>query len=98
MLASTSVYMVERAPKNGCHQCLCLQDVLQFTLASPETPQDQQVGLTQAPFKFLLLPWVLECVILWAQSGVSISHSLKVSPAGLLSQIFLGIVFPVKDP
>ena len=28
-----------------------------------ETLQDQQVDLTQAPFKWLLLPWVLECVI-----------------------------------
>ena len=27
-----------------------------------ETLQDQQVGLTQAPFKLLLQPWVLECV------------------------------------
>ena len=27
-----------------------------------ETLQDQQVDLTQAPFKLLLFPWVLECV------------------------------------
>ena len=27
-----------------------------------EALQDQQVGLTQGPFKLLLLPWALKCV------------------------------------
>ena len=31
-------------------------------LPLPEILQDQQVGLTQAPLKSLLLPWVLEQV------------------------------------
>ena len=30
-----------------------------------ETLQDQQVGLTQAPLKLLLLPWVLEHMRFW---------------------------------
>ena len=40
--------MVEGVPKNQC--CLSFQKIL----------QDQQVGLTQAPFKLFLLPWVPE--------------------------------------
>ena len=59
-LASTSVHVVERAPQNGCHQCLCPQGQLQLPPASPG--DSQQMSLTQAPFKLLLLPWVSECV------------------------------------
>ena len=35
-----------KSSPNSCHQCLCSQDKL----------QDEQVGLTQAPFKSLLYP------------------------------------------
>ena len=34
ILASTRVLMVERAPKNGLHECLCLQGELQLLPAS----------------------------------------------------------------
>ena len=57
-LASTSVHMVEQAPQNGCCQFLCPQGELQDLLPLREALQDQQVGLTQVPFKFLPLPWV----------------------------------------
>ena len=65
-----------------------------------ETLQDQQVGLTQVSFKLLLLPWVLEHVKLCV-------HPLRVESllpptlwvsAGLQSQTFWGVVFPVQDP
>ena len=45
-LASNSVYV----PRVSCSCLLPLWEIL----------QDQQVGLTQAPFKLLLLPWVPE--------------------------------------
>lgn len=38
------------------------QGELQLPPASIRGSPRQQVGLTQAPSKFLLLPWVLECV------------------------------------
>ena len=52
-----------------------------------EPLQEQQVGLTQSPFKCLLLPWVLE-------------HMISYSPlsADFQSQTFLGLFFPVQDP
>ena len=60
--------------------------------------------LAQAPFKLLLLPWVLERVRISVHpfnSGVSISHGplglLKVSPAGLWRHVFWGLVFPAQD-
>ena len=34
VIASTSVLMVEQAPQNGCHQCLCPQGEHQLSLAS----------------------------------------------------------------
>ena len=43
-LASPSILVVQRAPKIGCHQCLCPQDDL---LPLWEAFEDQQVGLTQ---------------------------------------------------
>ena len=55
-LASTSEHVVERAPNNGCCQCLCPQGELQLPAPLRETLQDQQVGLTQAFLKLLLLP------------------------------------------
>ena len=62
-----------------------------------ETRHDQQVGLSQAPFKILLLPWVLEHEFLGAsfKSGVSISPCPlglpKVSSTGLQSQMLWGL-------
>ena len=48
-MATASVYV----PRVSCSCFLPLQEAL----------QDQQVGLTQAPFKLLLLPWVLKLEI-----------------------------------
>ena len=104
VLASTSVHMVERAPQNGYHLCSCPQGELRLPPASPGGSPRQQEDLIQVPFKLLLLPWVPEhmrfCVCLLRVE--SPSHSslalLKVSPAGLQSQMFWGLVFPVQDP
>lgn len=60
--ASTSILMVERFPRNGCHQHLFPQGEFQVPPLSPEALQDHQVGLTQSPFKLLPLHWDLECV------------------------------------
>ena len=68
-----------------------------------EALQDQQVGLTQASFKLLILPWVSEHVRLCGHClrVESTSHSplalLKVSLTGLQSQTLWGLVFPVQD-
>ena len=79
--------MVDQAPKHECYQCPCPQVSSSLLLPRQEALQDQQVGLTYAPFKLLLLPYILEHVrYMYAllRSGVSISHSLlaltKVSP------------------
>ena len=66
-----------------------------------ETLQDQDVGLTQVPFKLLLLPWVLEyvefCVLPLIVESISYSPLTfpKLSPASLPSQTFWGLVFLV---
>lgn len=54
--------MVGGAPESGCPQRLGAQSELQLSPASPETLQDQQLGLTEVLFKLLLLPRVLEHV------------------------------------
>ena len=97
-LASTSVHVIEQASQNSCclyHFCL---------LPLQEAFQDQQVDLTQAPFKLLLLPWVLECVrfcVCPLRVKSLISHSplalLKISPTDLQSQMFWVFIFPVQD-
>ena len=98
--ASTSALVLERASKTAVPS-VCVPRVSSSCLLSlQETLQDQQVGLTQAPFKLLLLPWILECELLCVpfKRGVSISPSplglLKLSPAGLQSQTFWGLIFP----
>ena len=60
-LASTSVHVVDGAPQSGCFQCLCPQGKSSCLLPLWEALQDQQVSLTQAPFRLPLLLWVLEC-------------------------------------
>ena len=47
-MASASIYV----PRGSFHCLLLLQEAL----------QDQQMGMTQAPFRLLTLPWVLEHV------------------------------------
>ena len=58
-MAATGVYVPRVSPS-------CL-------LPLQETFQDQQVGLAQAPFKLLHLPWVLE------QVGFYV-HPLRLEP------------------
>lgn len=65
-----------------------------------ETLQDQQMGLIQAFFKLLPLPWILGCQILPFKSGVSVSYSLLTllnQPPGLQGQILWGLIFSVQD-
>ena len=61
-LANTAVPVVERATQNGCCQCLYPHGESYLPPALCESVYDQQVGLTQAFFKLLLMPWVLEFV------------------------------------
>ena len=61
-LASSCVITVEWAPQNGCCQCLHSQGGLSCLLPLQGSLQDLQVGVTQDPFKLLLLHWDSECV------------------------------------
>ena len=89
---------------NGCHQCLCPQSKLQLLLPFWKNLQDQQVGLTRALIKLLLLSWVLDHVrfCVCPIRVEPISHSSlglpRLSPAGLQSQMFWGLLFLVPDP
>ena len=62
MLPSTNVHVVEQAPPNGCHQCLCPLGELRFPPASPGGSQRSAGRSTGAHFKLLLLSWVPKCV------------------------------------
>ena len=66
--ACTRVHVVAGAPQSGWCQCLCPQG---------KALQDQQLGLTQAPFKLLFLPssGAYEMLCASFQSEVSIFHS-----------------------
>ena len=52
-LASPSILVIERAPQNGCHQCLCLPGECQLPPASPgDSPRltsGSDPGLFQIP-------------------------------------------------
>ena len=82
--ACTSVHAVAGAPRSGCCRSLCPQG---------KALQDQQLGLTQAPFKFMFLrsPGAYEILCASFKSEVSIFHRPlglpKVNPAGLHSQM-----------
>ena len=88
-MATTSVSISRLS--SSCILCLC------------KALQDQQLSLTQASPKLLLLPWVPEHVSFCVcPLGVeSILHSplafLKISPHGLQSQMFWGLILPVQD-
>ena len=96
MLSSKRVHMVEQAPKNSCHQCHVPRVSSSCLLPVWEALHDEKVGLTQDPFKLLLLPWILEHVRFLCFPQPSVSP--KVSPSGLQSQTFWGLVFLVKHP
>ena len=91
----TSVLVIEWVSKNGWHQCMYPQGKFQLLPASPVSLQDQQVGLTLAPFKSLLLHWVPDCVkfCVHFKNGVScLPESLslpKKSPVVVLSLVWL---------
>ena len=57
------------------------------------------MGLTQAPFRLLLLSWVLKHVRLplRVESLISLSPLAfqKLSPVGLQSKVFWDLIFPV---
>lgn len=84
-MAATSVYVL----RVGSICLLLLQEAL----------QDHQVGLTQAPFKLLQLPWssVHEILCVPFKSGVSVSYGSlalqKVSPPSLQNQTSWGLIF-----
>ena len=61
-VATASVHEVVGALQNGYFQCLCPQGESSCLLPLWEALQDQQLPLTQAPFKLLLQSWVLEHV------------------------------------
>lgn len=62
VIASTSVLMVGRAPKMAAISISVSRVSSNCHLLTQYVLQDQQLGLTQAPFKLLLLPCVPECV------------------------------------
>ena len=77
MAASTSVHVVECVPQKGCLQCLCSQVSSSYLLSVQEALEDQQLSLTQALFRLLLLPLVPEHVRFS-------KHPLRVEPPGTL--------------
>ena len=91
----TSVLVIEWVSKNGWHQCMYPQGKFQLLPASPVSLQDQQVSLTLAPFKLLLLHWVPDHVKFCVpfKNGVScLPQSLslpKNSPVVILSLVWL---------
>ena len=58
-LTTTTLLVEERAPQSGCCQCSPFPGWA--SLVSQEILKTQLMGLTQIPFKLLLLPWVPEC-------------------------------------
>lgn len=91
----TSVLVIEWVSKNVWHQCMYPQGKFQLLPASAVSFQDQQVSLTLAPFKLLLLHWVPDhlkfCVPF--KNGVScLPQSLslpKDSPVVVFSLVWL---------
>ena len=73
-------------------------------LPPQEAIQDQQMGLTQAPFNLLPLCWDLKCVRfnICPLRAESVSYSslalLDISPAGFQSQMFWGLIFLMQEP
>ena len=99
VFASTSVHMVEGAPKISCCQCLCPQHELQFSrsrLAGGADPGSFPItafALGSGSREILCVPF---------KSETSISHSLlglrKVGPTGLQNQMFWGLSSHFRTP
>ena len=97
VLARTSVHMVERAPSNGCCQCLSPQGRLQLPPASPgdsswsagrSDPGSFQISasaLDPRAFETLSVPFKSEVSIYPSLLGLS-----KVIPTGFQCQMLLG--------
>ena len=87
VFASTSVLVVDRAPKNGRRQCLCPQGELQLPPASlggsPRSASGSDPGSSQITAS-ALGPGTCEILCVPFKGGVSISPSplalLKLSP------------------
>ena len=101
---STNVIMVE-CFKNGCFSSVCIpRGSTSWLLPLQKVLQDQQVGLTWAPFKLMPLCWDLQHVRFCGcpLSGVSILYSplalLILGPTGFQSQVFWGLVFWCRIP
>ena len=60
-LTSTSVFVVGHVPPNTDASANVPRVCFNCLLLLPKALQDQQVGLTQASFKLLLLPSVSDC-------------------------------------
>lgn len=88
-MAPASIYGPRVSPR-------CLQPLW-------EALRDQQVGLTQASFKWMLLCWVQSLWNFvcppheWSFYFLSPLGQLKVRPAGLQSQTFWGFIFLLQD-
>ena len=104
VLSSASVHMVEGAPKNGCHQCLCPHGELLLPLACLDKYLISTGKFDSGSYQNIsaLCPRVCEVFCGLFKSEVSISPSplglLKISPAVFQSQIFWGVIFSVQDP
>ena len=102
-LTSTRV-LIERAPQNGCHPCLCTQGELQLLPASlghsPRSAGGSDPGFFQITAS-ALGPRACDILCTPFRSGVSISHRplvlLKVSPACLRRIVFQELIFLVQD-
>ena len=62
VLANTSVFVVVRAPQISVTSMYVPRVSSSCLLPLQESLQDQQMGLTQAPFKLLPLHWVSDHV------------------------------------
>ena len=96
--ANVSVFMADKTPEMASASIYVPRGNFGCLLLLQEALQDQQMGMTQAPFKLLPLLWVLEQVILHAfcHSGISLFYSLLAliytHPTGLQSQPFRGLI------
>ena len=102
VLASTGVHEVERAPQNGCRQCLCHQGELRLPPASPgDSPRSaggsdpDSIQLTASALR----PGACEILCVPFKNGVYFpqpSGLPKVNPISL-QQMFWGLIFPAQD-
>ena len=105
VLARASVILVEQAPKHGSCQCLCPKSELQLSPSTPGGSPRSSGGSDPGSFQVTasaLDPGAGEILCVTFTNRVSIFYSplafLKVSPTGLQSQAFWGLVFLVQDP